>query len=245
MTEEGVKAAADLRWIRAAKGVDARVTLWTCFYRVVIAEHFADMAKGTFCSKPEFDKWARSVNLAFHLPKAYNGAGKGMVKGRRPRKYFVAVEQFWRWYQMLFATSSALMVVEEKVGFGLAVRQDAKAERGCRDGFLRDAGLSGQLFEIAEADYEALLAGGYPSLFVAHGKFYILTGPLSLVNERCSFARTYLQWECDADRGEVWLKTRDGAHVFAAGERLWTRYEYGKRAVDKSVCFCPDSTCHR
>ena len=222
MTEEGVKAAADLRWIRAAKGVDARVTLWTCFYRVVIAEHFADMAKGTFCSKPEFDKWARSVNLAFHLPKAYNGAGKGMVKGRRPRKYF-----------------------EEKVGFGLAVRQDAKAERGCRDGFLRDAGLSGQLFEIAEADYEALLAGGYPSLFVAHGKFYILTGPLSLVNERCSFARTYLQWECDADRGEVWLKTRDGAHVFAAGERLWTRYEYDKRAVDKSVCFCPDSTCHR
>jgi hypothetical protein len=145
---------------------------------------------------------------------------------------------------ILALSSSALVVVEEKCGFGLAVRKEAKAERGGRS-FLREEGLSGELFELAEADYESLREAGYPSLFVALDKYYILAGPLSLVNERCSLAKTYLQWGCNVDRGEVWLKTRDKAHVFEAGERLWTRYEYGKLAVAKGECFCPDSNCHR
>jgi len=92
---------------------------------------------------------------------------------------------------------------------------------------------------------ESLRDAGYPSLFVAHGKHYILAGPLSLVNERCSLAKIYLQWGSNLDANEVWLKTRDKGHVFAAGERLWTRYEFGKLSVAKDQCFCPDTGCHK
>jgi hypothetical protein len=138
-----------------------------------------------------------------------------------------------------------LLCVEEKFGFGLAVRRETKAARGGRS-FVRDEGLSGELFELAEKDdYESLRDAGYPSLFVAHGKYYILAGPLSLINERCSLAKIYLQWGCNAETNEVWLKTRDKGHVFAAGERLWTRYEFGKLSVSKEQCFCPDTACHK
>ena len=234
------RAAIDFRLICAAKAVDARISLWTCFYRFVIGVHHAEMARSDFRSKREFAKWAKSVNLAFQLPRAYALTGK---PGQSPRKYYRALTQFWCWYLILFARSSAITVVKEAVGFGLAVRNPVKAARGAKS-VLRDEGLTGELFELQQDDYECLREAGYPSLFVAHGKCYILAGPLSLVNERCSLAKTYLQWGCNPQRNEVWLKTREGGHVFAAGERLWTRYEFGKRCVEKGECFCPDAKLH-
>jgi hypothetical protein len=232
-------AIPDLRLLRSANGVDARVSLWTCFYRFVIGVHHAEMIKKDFRTKAAFAQWAKAANLAFHLPRGYSLGG-----GKRARKYYHALTQFWRWYQLLLGSSSAIVVVEEKRGFGLAVRNATQALRGGRS-FLRDEGLSGELFELQEEDYDSLRDAGYPSLFVAHGKCYILAGPLSLVNERCSLAKIYLQWGCNLEANEVWLTTRDKGHVFAAGERLWTRYEFGKLSVSKDECFCPDTGCHK
>jgi hypothetical protein len=234
---DGAGSVHGLRLVRATHGVDARISLWTCFHRFVIGLHHADMAKYDFRTKSEFAKWAKSANLSFHLPRGYSLSGS-------PRKYYLALAEFWRWYQVLFSSSSCVAVVEEKQGFGLAVRKACKASRG-GSSFLREEGLSGELFELQEKDYDALRDAGYPSLFFAQGKYYILAGPLSLINERCSLAKTYLQWGCNVDRSEVWLKPRDRGHLFAAGERLWTRYEFGKLSVAKDQCFCPDNELHK
>lgn len=101
--DENSGAVVDLRWVRAAKGVDARISMWACFYRVVIGIHHADMVKSDFRSKRDFAQWARLANLAFYLPRGYGVGRRGNNTqspfGRKsPRKYFVALTQFWHWY---------------------------------------------------------------------------------------------------------------------------------------------------
>jgi hypothetical protein len=114
--DEDSSATHGLRLIRSANGVDARISLWTCFYRFVIGVHHAEMIKNDFRTKQAFAKWAKAANLAFHLPRGYSLTGK---TNKSPRKYYRALTQFWRWYQLLFGSSSAVTVVEEKFGFGL------------------------------------------------------------------------------------------------------------------------------
>jgi hypothetical protein len=98
-------AIPDLRLLRSANGVDARVSLWTCFYRFVIGVHHAEMIKKDFPTKAAFAQWAKAANLAFHLPRGYSLGG-----GKSPRKYYRALTQFWRWYQLLLGSSSAIVV---------------------------------------------------------------------------------------------------------------------------------------
>lgn len=35
------------------------------------------------------------------------------------------------------------------------------------------------------------------------------------------------------------------SHTFSAGEKLWIRYNHGRRSVPKEQCFCPDSALHK
>ncbi len=67
----------------------------------------------------------------------------------------------------------AVVVVEESAGSGWPCATVTQAARGGRS-FLREEGLTGELFEIAKEDYDALRNSGYPSLFVVQRKYYIL-----------------------------------------------------------------------
>jgi hypothetical protein len=83
--DENSDAVVDLRWVRAAKGVDARISLWACFYRFFIGMYHAEMTKSDFRSKRDFAKWAQSANLAFHLPRGYGRAVEAQGPPRAAR----------------------------------------------------------------------------------------------------------------------------------------------------------------
>lgn len=248
----GKNAAVLRRLVRPdAKQIDPEVGLWHVFCRHCLAHEanfdtLSDPAMAAqLASRRAFREWFEATVY----PRSVFPC-KFRNKQRHPQDYSHAIGKCFGWFEALFGLRSAIRVVRERVGFGLELRQSV-VDVGKKRPFCKEW-LHGDLHRLHPEVYETLRAEGHDSLIEFHGVPYIMTGPLSLINERHSLQRTYLAWTNrpevqhkvgDGVPGRVWVLTTDKwpRQGLAAGQKLWCRYDRGAGvSVPKSVCFCPD-----
>lgn len=73
-----------------------------------------------------------------------------------------------------------------------------------------------------------------------------MIGALALANERCDIKKIPVKFADVFGQvrkgipGKATLKGCVKHYTFKAGERIWVRYDYGKRCVAADKCYCPD-----
>jgi hypothetical protein len=174
--------------------------------------------------------------------------GSGHGKERAARNF---ANVLYTYYQALLSPISMFEIKKSEVipnQLGLFVKNGSVLKPGDKNQIVwKPYKLWGAVFELFEEIGKRLLAAKYPSLFLKDQEFYILVGPICLVNHACNAALTFCKMKIPGFtikhfEGLDFIYTSykgERKRVITRGKELFMNY-FGDNGCDFDKCLCKD-----